>query len=51
MGGISEKQIDSPFIAGTISTATFGEKFASLNPLHKPQQQHPLGLWMRALLV
>lgn len=51
MGGILEKQINSPFIAGTISTETFSEKFASLNPLHKLQQQGPSGLWVRALLV
>lgn len=44
MGGISEKQINSPFIAGTISMGTFSEKFASLNPRHKPQQQRPSGL-------
>lgn len=51
MGGILEKQINGPLIAGTISMETFYEKFTSSNPLHKPQQQHPSGLWMRKLLV
>lgn len=51
VGSILEKEINSPLIAGTISTETFCEKFASLNPLHKPQQQRPSGLWTRKLLV